>query len=72
VKLWKAIPAESAIAAPAGTILEIGKTPTGLLVAAAPGTAVRLLETQPESGKRMNASDWARGLHLAPGDRFDV
>lgn len=55
-----------------GTILALSKHPAGLLVAAGENTALLLTETQPDSGKRMPADAWARGLRLNPGDRFTV
>ncbi len=58
------------ITQPPGTVLKISKSPAGVLVADGVGTAVLLVEVQPESGRVMPAADWARGLHLAPGDRF--
>lgn len=33
---------------------------------------LRLMEVQPESGRRMSAADWARGVRLAPGDTFET
>lgn len=71
VKIWMAL--ESGIKsedAEAGTFLSISKNPAGALVATGDGKAVLLTEVQPENGKRMAAADWARGLRLAPGDRF--
>lgn len=71
VKVWTAQPAAPEDgAAPPGTLLKIEKSPPGVSVAAGNGTVLRLLEVQPESGRRMVAADWARGLRLLPGDRF--
>jgi methionyl-tRNA formyltransferase len=74
VKIWKALAdiagLDLPITQPPGTILQITKSPPGVLVADGVGTAVLLVETQPENGRRMPAADWARGLHLVPGDRF--
>ena len=43
----------------------------GIVVAAGSGS-VRLVEVQPESRKRMTASEFARGHKISPGDRFEV
>lgn len=72
VKLWRAEPIDLKTTAVPGTILELSKIPPGLVVAAGDGTALRLIEAQPENGKRMGAADWARGLRLTAGDRFDT
>ena len=72
VKIWDAKPAETTTDAAPGTILAIEKNPPALLVAAGGGTIARLREAQPENGKRMAAADWARGLRLAAGSRFDA
>jgi len=34
------------------------------------GSLLRLTDVQPENGRRMPATDWARGARIAPGDRF--
>lgn len=74
VKIWKALAdvgdVDLPIAQPPGTVLKISKSPPGLLVADGAGTAVLLVEAQPENGRRMSAADWARGLRLTPGDVF--
>ena len=72
VKIWSAKPAETGAAPDAepGTLLAIAKTPHALLVAAGGGTVARVLEAQPENGKRMAAAEWARGARLKVGDRF--
>jgi methionyl-tRNA formyltransferase len=74
VKIWKALAdvgdVELPITQPPGTVLKISKSPPGVLVADGAGTAVLLVEAQPENGRRMPAADWARGLRLAPGDVF--
>jgi methionyl-tRNA formyltransferase len=54
--------------APPGTLLATGRD--GLLVAAGEGTALRLLEVQPESRKPMPAAAFAAGARLGPGDRL--
>ena len=71
VKIWASHLAPDPAEPPLpGTILGLSKHPAGLLVAAGEGTALLLTETQPDSGKRMPADAWARGLRLAPGDKF--
>ncbi len=65
-------PLSSAPSLLSGAILAIQKSPPGLRVAAGEGSELLLTETQPENGKRMSASDWARGQRLGPGDRFDA
>jgi len=50
-----------------GTLLGFSKHPAGVLIATGEGTALLLTETQPDSGKRMSADAWARGLRLTPG-----
>jgi methionyl-tRNA formyltransferase len=34
-------------------------------------TAVRLGQVRPEGKPRMPATDWLRGLRVAPGERFE-
>lgn len=71
VKFWiTRVLAEQTDAAP-GTILRLNKSPAGVAVAAGQGTVLLLTETQPDSGKRMPADAWARGIHLTTGNRFD-
>jgi methionyl-tRNA formyltransferase len=41
-----------------------------VLAACAPGSAIELIEVQPEGRKRMPATDFARGGGLKPGDRL--
>jgi methionyl-tRNA formyltransferase len=73
VKVWRAEPLAppECVARPqaarAGTLLAAGKE--GLDVACGHG-ALRLLEVQPASGKRMSASAFAAGRGIAPGARF--
>jgi methionyl-tRNA formyltransferase len=67
VKVWRAEPVARSHAAPAGTVLAAGKE--GLDVACGHG-ALRLLDVQPASGKRMSASAFAVGRGLAPGACF--
>lgn len=51
-----------------GTIL--GIDPEGVLVACGGESALRLLEVQPESGRRMSSNAFARGGGLRVGDRL--
>lgn len=48
-----------------GTVLEAGKN--GILVACAGGSALRILELQPDGGKRMRTSDYLRGHPVEVG-----
>jgi methionyl-tRNA formyltransferase len=52
---------------PPGSVLKLDGD--GPLIAAGEG-ALRLLEVQPAGRKAMNGADYARGRHLAPGDRL--
>jgi methionyl-tRNA formyltransferase len=70
VKIWRAQPDMTPTDAAPGTVLEPVRSLSGVRVAAGVGTSVLLTEMQPESGKRMPAADWARGLRLVPGDLF--
>lgn len=73
VKIWEARPFEGeAERAVPGTLLAYSKSPAGLLVASGANSVLRLIEAQPENGKRMAAADWARGLRLTPGAVFDA
>lgn len=51
-----------------GTIL--GTDARGVLVAAAGGSGVRLVEVAPAGRRRMSAADWARGARFADGERM--
>jgi methionyl-tRNA formyltransferase len=51
-----------------GTLLRVGRD--GLVVACGEGTALRLLEVQPESRRPMPAAAFAAGARLAPGERL--
>lgn len=51
--------------APSGAVLEAGKG--GILVACGGNTALRILELQPDGGKRMKAADYLRGHPLPLG-----
>lgn len=70
IKFWNMEASPERTDVSPGTILEIGKRYTGVKVAGAAGTIAVLHEVQPESGKRMDASSWARGFRLEPGERF--
>ncbi len=52
-----------------GTILSIEHDS---VVVACSDRAIELREVQPESGRRMNASDWARGIRIKAGEKFDM
>ena len=73
VKVWRAEPlAPAAVArhaAGAGSILAV--VPEGIDVACGHG-ALRLLEVQPASGKRMSAPAFAAGRGVAPGACFGL
>lgn len=58
----------AAPAASAGTVLAISSD--GVVVACGEGTALRLVEVQPESRRAMPASAWAAGARLRPGARL--
>lgn len=53
-----------------GSIIPEDLTHGRLLVEAADGSRVEVLELQPAGKKRMNAADFLRGHPLRPGDRF--
>lgn len=73
VKIWMALPTDKSAGADLpGTLLGFQKSPQGVLVACGEESVVLLTEAQPENGKRMGASDWARGLRLTPGARFSL
>ena len=71
LKLWKTEPVLSELSTLAGVVLEIARGQGGVLVQAGNRSALRLIEVQPENGKRMCASDWARGSRLQIGATFD-
>ncbi|MCS6776089.1 MAG: methionyl-tRNA formyltransferase [Chloroherpetonaceae bacterium] len=71
VKLWGARPADPVGDHPPGTVLAVSKSPPGVLVSCGGNTALLLTEVQPESGRRMPADDWARGLRLSAGETFE-
>ena len=60
--------AETGPAGVPGTLLAVDRD--GLVVAAGDGTALRLLEVQPESRKPMPAASFAAGARLAVGERL--
>jgi methionyl-tRNA formyltransferase len=51
-----------------GTLLRVDRD--GLLVAAGDGTALRVVEVQPESRNPMPAAAFAAGARLAVGERL--
>jgi methionyl-tRNA formyltransferase len=51
-----------------GTVLAVG--PGDVTVACGEGTALRLVEVQPESRRAMPAAAWASGARLRPGSRL--
>lgn len=72
LKIWRARVAPAATpgdSAP-GRILEVGRD--GIVVRAGEGTALRLLEVQPENGKRMAAAAFSAGARLGPDAHFDA
>jgi methionyl-tRNA formyltransferase len=69
LKLWRTHVDDGAAAAAPGTVLATGRD--GIRVACGEGTALRLLEVQPENGKRMSAAAFAAGARLPPGARFE-
>ena len=52
-----------------GTVLAVDES--GVVVACAGGSRLRLLEVQPESRRAMPAAAFAQGARLRPGARFD-
>jgi methionyl-tRNA formyltransferase len=66
LKIWRAAAAERHEPPPAapGTVVAAG--PDGFVVTAGAG-AVKVLEVQPASGRRMAAAEYLRGHPLAPG-----
>jgi len=53
---------------PAGQIIDASRD--RLLVACGEGTALRLLEVQPQDSPRMSARDFLNGTHLVVGEQF--
>ena len=70
IKFWSAYDAGSSSTAEPGCILHIDKQSNGVEVAAGSNTVLRICEAQPENGRRMDASAWARGMRLKAGDQF--
>jgi methionyl-tRNA formyltransferase len=69
LKLWRArVEPAGGWAAP-GTVLAVDRD--GVVAACGEGTVLRLLDVQPENGKRMSASAFAAGARLQPGARFE-
>lgn len=69
--IWRARaePTTSTEAAEPGTILTIDKT--GIVVACADSTALRIEEVQIEGKRRVTAREFANGARLSPGNRLD-
>jgi methionyl-tRNA formyltransferase len=67
LKILRAIPAGATQPGAPGTVLSLTY---GLLVACGNGTALRVIEVQPESRRAMPALAFADGAHLRPGDRL--
>ena len=68
LKLWRARVEPAHAEADPGTVTALGRDHA--LVACGEATVLRLLEVQPENGKRMSAAAFAAGARLAPGVRF--
>lgn len=68
LKLWRAR-VDGASLVPVGTVLHVDRD--SLVVACGEGTTLRLLEVQPENGRRMSAAAFAAGARLQPGARFE-
>jgi methionyl-tRNA formyltransferase len=68
LKVLRARPDTGDAATEPGVLLRVDGE--GLLVAAGGGTALRLLEVQPESRRPMPAAAFAAGARLQPGARF--
>ena len=67
--VWRAEPSdiEEPVGHPGVVALAHGDN---LVVSCGEGTALRLLEVQPEAKRRMSAKDFLNGTHLKIGDRF--
>lgn len=68
LKVLRARPQPSAPTADPGTVLDVSAE--GLLVAAGAGSALLLLEVQPESRRAMPAAAFAAGARMKPGARL--
>ena len=67
--IWRAQPVSSPNPnAPPGEVIVAGREE--LLVNSGEGTALRLLEVQPEARKRLGVRDFINGLRVKVGDRF--
>lgn len=66
VKVLEVVIADQAPAPPPGS-LDVGAE----VVAGCGGGALVLREVQPAGKRRMSAMEWARGLRLEPGERFE-
>lgn len=67
LKVWRAAAHPELNGAP-GTVLAV-RPGEGIVVGTGEG-ALRLLEVQPEGGRRMTADEFARGARLTPGERL--
>ena len=68
LKVLRASTADPAAGLEPGTVVTVNRD--GVIVACGGGTALRLVEVQPESRKPMSARAWAAGARLAPGARL--
>jgi methionyl-tRNA formyltransferase len=68
IKLWR-VQVESETTGEPGQVVAV--TRDGVTVGTG-GGVVTLREVQPESGRRMAASDWARGARVSVGDRLQL
>jgi methionyl-tRNA formyltransferase len=65
--IWAAVPEWiERLQFPSGQIIEAGRD--RLIVACGGGTALRLLEVQPQDSRRMSARDFINGAHIQVGD----
>jgi methionyl-tRNA formyltransferase len=69
LKLWKALVESSPTGLAPGAVASVARD--HVLVACGGGSVLRLLELQPDNGRRMSASAFAAGARLAPGARFE-
>jgi methionyl-tRNA formyltransferase len=68
LKLWRARVEPGGAGAAPGTVTAIGREHA--LVACGEDTLLRLLDVQPDNGRRMSAAAFAAGARLTAGDRF--
>ena len=68
LKVLRASTADPAAGLEPGTVVTVDRD--GVIVACGEGTALRLVEVQPESRKPMSARAWAAGARVAPGARL--